>query len=154
MGDEPMTRADAAVLLAYSQAIHRAITEQRRRQAAVALAVTLLFGALAVWAGLQWSSTRQAVAEVPDDPLIEVLGVRIPDPRPAVQRTELRVRALLWGAGAAGATTIALLAAAAYLLVRPSPLPKGLAEYDDAGQPPMYDISTRSPPDAEDRSSE
>lgn len=152
-----MSRGDAEVLLRYSQAIFRAVTEQRRRQATAALIVAVLFGLISLWSLAQWVTTRNAVAEVPDDPLIEVVGVGIPDPRPALQRGELRLRAFVWGAAAVASGTMLLLGALAYFLVRPTPLPRHLRALDAADvsdQPPIYDISTRSPPDADDRSSE
>ena len=126
--EQPLTRREAEALLVYAEATHRTVTGFRRRIAAVGVVVAVTFGAISGWALLQWGSTRTQIAAVPDDPLIEGLGIRIPDPRPAVQRGELRVRSLLWAVVALGSGVVALLGLGLFLLVRPAPLPPGLRD--------------------------
>ena len=124
--DEALTRADAQALLAYAQVTYAAVTEQRRRLATAFLAVALLFAALALLSGVKWAATVGQIDEVEDAALIDTLGVRVPDPRPAFERTELRIRAFGWGVVAAGAGLIALLAGGMFALVRPAGLPPEL----------------------------
>ena len=124
--DEALTRADAEALLAYAQVTYAAVTEQRRRLAKAFLAVALLFAALALLSGVKWATTASQIDEVEDAALIDTLGVRVPDPRPAFERTELRIRAFGWGVVAAGTGLIALLAAGMFALVRPAGLPPEL----------------------------
>lgn len=138
--DEPLTRADAQALLRYAQATHSAVTEQRRRVATAFLAIAVLFGAVALLCGVKWATTKAQIDDVQDAALIDTLGVRVPDPRPAFQRTELRMRAFGWAVGAAGTGLIGLTALGMFALVRPSPLPADLRALtaDHPGrQPPM-----------------
>ena len=87
--------------------------------AGAALVLAGLFALLTLFSGFQWLDTKSQVADVADKPLVEALGVEIPDPRPAVERTMLRMQALVWGAATAGAATFTLLFSAVYLVARP-----------------------------------
>ena len=119
---ESEERVHDAALLRYAEATYRAVTEQRRRQAAVALGVVLVFGLVTLIAGVQWISVRTQVDELPNDPLIEAFGVSIPDPRPAIERVELRIKAFVWGMVSITSLMLSLLAVGTYLMVRPTPL--------------------------------
>ena len=110
-------------LLAYADATYRLVTEQRRRLAAVALFVALCFLALAAAAGYGWADARAQASEVQDAALAEAFGVRIPDPRPALERLELRTRALVFGVVALTSGATGLLALGVWAIVRPSPPP-------------------------------
>lgn len=134
--DEPLTSADAEALLSYAQVTYRAVTEQRRRLSAAFLAIAVLFGAIALVCAVQWAGTAAQIDEVRDAALIDTLGVRVPDPRPAFERTELRMRAFGWAVVTVGAGLIALIAAGFYALVRPSPLPPDLQALDRSPPPP------------------
>lgn len=143
--DEALTRAEARALLAYADVTYRAVTSLRRRVATVALAVAVMFGVASIVSTVQWASTRSDVAAVADDPLVDVLGVQIPDPRPAIERAQLRVQMLLWGFGALATAAPALVSLAVYLIVRTPPVPAAVLELQRAearpggagGQPPM-----------------
>lgn len=124
--DEPLTRADAEALLRYAHVTYSAVTEQRRRMSAMFLAIAVLFGAIALVCGVQWATTTAQINDVQDAALVDTLGVRVPDPRPAFERTELRIRAFGWAVVAAGSGLIALVAAGISALARPTPLPPDL----------------------------
>lgn len=125
--DQTLTRAEAQVLLAYAERTYRSVTDVRRRLSRVALIVAVLVSILFVIALLEWLSTRAAVDDVEDRPLVEALGVEIPDPRPAVERAQLRVQAAFWGFASLVTAAAALLFLAFWALTRPSP-PPNLAE--------------------------
>jgi hypothetical protein len=128
---ELLSRPQRARLPRYAEATYLAVTQQGRRQAAVALGVVLVFGIVTLVAGMRWAALRTEITELPDDPLIEAFGVRIPDPRPAIERTELRIRAFAWGMVAMTSLVLSLLAFGIYLLVRPTPL-RAIAPTDRA----------------------
>lgn len=140
--DDPLSAAQGAELLRYVELTYRAVTEQRRRQAAVSVALSVIFGFAGLWAGSQWLATRNRVDRIRDEPLVEMLGVQVPDPRPAFERGELRMRSMLWGMLAAAACVLSLLAIGVYLLVRlprvPAPAtPTPTPSRDPPAQPPM-----------------
>ena len=139
-GSEPITQSQAADLLRYAQLTYRAVTEQRRRIALITLVVACVFGAITLWAGSNWLSAKSAIDDVEDASIVDVMGVQIPDPRPALERGELRVRAFGWGVIGGTSLVLALLASGVYLFVRPTPLPPDLgaaAGSQAARQPPM-----------------
>ena len=117
--DQPLTREEAQQLLARTEAIYRSVTGPRRRVATAALILAGLFGVLTLVSGVQWLQTRSQVEQVVDEPLVEALGVEIPDPRPAMERARLRIQALVWGVATAGAAAVMLLFAALHLVARP-----------------------------------
>ena len=121
--DHEQDGGEHAALLRYAELTYRAVTEQRRRQAAVALGVAAVFGLMAVWSALQWQSTRSTIADVQDASMVDVMGLQVPDPRPMIERGELRLRAFVWGAAAAATAVLALLALGVYAVVRPAPAP-------------------------------
>lgn len=133
-----------AALIDLTVLTYRAATEQRRRLASFLTAVTLLFGLLGLAAGYQWLQIQERVAAVEDRPLVEALGLRVPDPRPAMERTALRVRGAVYGVAAIAAAVMALLALGLRLLVAPSRPPPAVEAL--LRQPPMADISTRGSP--------
>ncbi len=119
MEEQPLSRAEAQALLQYAEATYRSVTTYRRRVAAAAVALMIVFGLVCVFAAAQWLSTRSRVDDVPDRALVEALGVEIPDPRPAVERGQLRLQSLLWGVVTGAAATMTLLSLAVYLMSRP-----------------------------------
>ena len=120
--DEPITRDEAHALLQYAEATYREVTSTRRRLARVALIVTAVFALLFVVTASQWLGTRNRVDDVRDAPLAGALGVEIPDPRPALERAQLRIQALLWGSLSAVSAVAALLSFAAHVIARPGRL--------------------------------
>ena len=140
MEPPPGPTPEAEVLLRYAQATYTAVTEQRRRVATALLVVAAGFAALAVVCGVQWATTSAAVDDVEDAALVDTLGVRVPDPRPALERAELRLRAFGWAVLAGGALLVAVVSGGLYLLIRPSALPPELQRLSGPGtrpQPPM-----------------
>jgi hypothetical protein len=123
---EPLTRAEAQALLRYAQVTYGAVTEQRRRLSIAFLAIAVLFGAVALLSGVRWGTTAAQIDQVQDTALVDTLGVRVPDPRPAFERAELRMRAFGWAVVTAGTGLLALIAAGMFALVRPAPLPPEL----------------------------
>ena len=127
------------MLLRYAQVTYAAMTEQRRRLSTALLGIAVLFGAIALLCAVKWGTTVAQIDEVRDAALIDTLGVRVPDPRPAFERAELRIRAFGWAVVAVGSGVVALVAAALYALVRPAPLPPDLQALQagrSRGQPP------------------
>jgi hypothetical protein len=136
---EPLTRADAQALLRYAQITYTAVTEQRRRFATGFLVIAVLFGVIALVCAVKWAATAAQIDSVEDAALVDTLGVRVPDPRPAFERAELRMRAFGWAVVTAGAGLIALMAAGAFTLLRPTPLPPQLQDLHGpsrSGDPP------------------
>ena len=122
--DQSLTRAEAQALLQYVELTYRSVTATRRRVATAALAVAILFGLLCAISTVQWATTRSSIDAVADESLIEVVGVRIPDPRPALERTQLRLQALVWGLAASVTGAVTLLFLAVYGLARVPPPPE------------------------------
>lgn len=133
--DQPLSRAEAQALLAYVEATYRSVTATRRRIATAALAVAIVFGLLCAASAIQWAATRARIAAVDDTPLVEALGVEIPDPRPALERGQLRLQALVWQLASAGTGVVTLLFAALYALLRPSAAPPRPAADPRSGAP-------------------
>jgi hypothetical protein len=133
MDDQPLTRTEAEALLRYAEATYRATTAWRRRLAAAAAVFAVLFGLLFLVSAAQWWITSASIDDVVDAPLVEALGVEVPDPRPALERAQLRIRALLWGLAACGTGSALLVFGGAYFVVRPPPEIVPTA----SGQPPM-----------------
>ena len=139
--EQALTRAEARALLAYADVTYRSVTSLRRRVATIALAVAVLFGVLCIVSTVQWAGDRARLARVTDEALVDVLGVQVPDPRPAIERGQIRVQILLWGFGAATSGAVTLLFLAIYCVLRPPALPSAVRELNAAapptGQPPM-----------------
>ena len=115
----PPTGSSDAELLRYAEATYRAVTDLRRRTAWVALVLALACLLAAAWSGLRWREANAAAAAVQDRALVEAFGVSLPDPRPSLERTELRARAFLHASVAVGAAGLALINLAVWALLRP-----------------------------------
>lgn len=135
-GDAPMTQAQGQALVEYAQLTYTAVTSWRRRMAAAALAMAIVVGAMCAFSATQWLSTRDRIAAVPDSALIEGFGVSIPDPRPGLERTQLRVVSLLWGFASGVTGGLALLFLVIYALARPPKEPPHLRAALSGGEPP------------------
>ena len=134
--DEPLTHAQAEAILEYAQLTYTAVTSWRRRLASVALIMATVVGLMCAFSATRWLSTRSELADIPDEALIDVMGVEIPDPRPALERAQLRVVSLLWGFGAGLTGAITLLFLALHALARPPAGPGGRRR-PALPQPPM-----------------
>jgi hypothetical protein len=110
-GDAPAP--DGAYLL------YQLITSWLRRLAAAMAVVALLFGLVAGWSGLRYLDVNAQAKAVTDAAIAQGFGVRIPDPRPTIERTTLEVKAAAYGGLAAVTGVIALGALAGTILVRP-----------------------------------
>ena len=132
MHEERPANDNTERLLRYAELTYLAVTDQRRRLAVVALSVAALFGLVTLVGGFQSLSLRSRIATVEDTTLVDAMGVQIPDPRPAIQRTELRLMAFVWGVLAIAALVPTLLALLVYMVVRPPPVPR----FDSAGRDP------------------
>lgn len=104
---------DGAMLL------YQAVTAGQRRAATLLAVVAVLFGVVALWSVGRYAALREQVDAVEDAALVDQFGVRIPDPRPAIERAELRVRSTAFGSLAVVAGLMAAGAAVGALLVRP-----------------------------------
>lgn len=96
------------------------------RRAAVAMAViALLFGLVAGWSGLHYLDLHAQAAGIEDAAIAQGFGVRIPDPRPTIDRAVLQAQATAYGVLAAvtGLTALGTLIGA--LLLRPSRRSRG-----------------------------
>ena len=134
--DEPLTRAEGKVLLEYAHLTYDAVTSYRRRLARIALGMAAIVGVLCIFSATQWLSTSNRVSEVGDETLVEAMGVQIPDPRPALERGQLRVIATLWEFVTIASGVITVMFLAAYALARPPRLPRHLragASYTEPG---------------------
>lgn len=133
--EEPLTRAEARVLLAYADLTYRSVTSVRRKIAVGALVLAVAFGLLCAVGASQWASDRSRLAAIEDRALVDALGVEVPDPRPAFERALLRVQMLFWGFIAAAAGGMTVLWLGVYWLVRPPPLPDEIRQLE-ARPPP------------------
>jgi hypothetical protein len=104
---------DGALLL------YRLVTSWQRRVAWVLAIVTLLFAAACLWSALRAVELNGQAAAVEDVALVDRFGIRIPDPRPAIERAELRVRATAYSGLAIGTGLAASVTLLGVLLVRP-----------------------------------
>ena len=137
MEDEPpLSRAEAQALLRYAEATYRATTASQRRIATAALALTCLFALITLVAGVQALRIRAGVDDVADRPLVEALGVQIADPRPFMERAQLRIEAVVLGVAAAGAGLITLLCLAVFAIARPPGGLRGLPKPRAGGPGP------------------
>ena len=114
LGSPPSVPAPDGAMLLY----HVVTTGQRRAVWLLAV-VAALFAVVALWSTGRYVELRNEAATVKDSALVERFGVRIPDPRPAIERAELRMRASAFGAFAIVAGLVTVGMAVAALLVRP-----------------------------------
>lgn len=124
----PSPGSSDAELLRYAEATYQAVTDLRRRTAWVALVLAVACLLAAAWSGLRWREANAAAAAVQDRALVEAFGVSLPDPRPSLERTELRARAFLHGSVAVGAAGLGLISLAVSALLRPAPPPSRSGE--------------------------
>ena len=132
---------DTERLLRYAELTFRAVTDQRRRLAIIALSIAALFGLVTLFGGFQSLSLRSRIDAVEDATLVEAVGVEIPDPRPAIERTSLRLMAFVWGVLALASLIPTLLALLTYWVIRPPAPPR----FDRPGRDPPAVAGTDSP---------
>ena len=110
----PVSQGPDGALLLY-----RVVTTWQRRAAWVLAVVALSFGAVCAWSTLRTLDLRAQADAVEDVTLAQGFGIRIPDPRPTIERAELRVRSTAHGGLAAVTGLVAATALSGALLIRP-----------------------------------
>jgi len=86
---------DGALLL------YRLISSWLRRAAAAMMVVALLFGMVAGWSGLRYLDMHSQAHAIHNTAIAQGFGVRIPDPRPTIERAVLEAKATAyWGLAA------------------------------------------------------
>jgi hypothetical protein len=104
---------DGALLL------YRLASSWLRRTAAAMAIVALLFGLVAGWSGLRYLDMNAQMHEIKDVPIAQGFGVKIPDPRPTIERAILEAKATAYGGLAAVTGIMALSTLVGALLARP-----------------------------------
>jgi putative oligomerization/nucleic acid binding protein len=99
--------------------LYRLITSWLKRVAAAMAVVALLFGIVAGWSGLRYLDMHTQAEAIKEAAIAQGLGVRIPDPRPTIERGVLETKATAYGALTAVTGVIALSTLAGALLIRP-----------------------------------
>ncbi len=99
--------------------LYRLITSWLKRVAAAMAVVALLFGVVAGWSGLRYLDMHAQAQAIKDAAIAQGFGVRIPDPRPTIERGVLEAKATAYGALTAVTGVIALSTLAGALLIRP-----------------------------------
>lgn len=117
-----------------SYLLYRLITSWLRRVAAAMAVVALLFGVVAGWSGLRYLDVNAQAVAIKDEAIAQGFGVRIPDPRPTIERGVLEAKATAYGALTAVTGVIALAALVGALSVRP---PTSHTAAKDAAQPQL-----------------
>ncbi len=104
--------------------LYRLISSWLRRAAVVMAVIALLFGLVAGYSGLHYLDLHAQAAGIEDAAIAKGFGVRIPDPRPTIDRAVLEAKATAYGVLTAmtGLTALGTLIGA--LLLRP-PRPRG-----------------------------
>lgn len=99
--------------------LYRLISSWLRRAAVAMGVIALLFGLVAGWSGLHYLDLHAQAAGIGDAAIAQGFGVRIPDPRPTIDRAVLEARATAYGVLTAmtGLTALGTLIGA--LLLRP-----------------------------------
>lgn len=90
------------------------------RRLAVAMAlVALLFGLVAGWSGVRYLDVHAKAAATKDTTIVRGFGIRVPDPRPSIDRAVLEAKATAYGGFAAVTGLIAVGSLVGALVVRP-----------------------------------
>ncbi|HEY3896253.1 MAG TPA: hypothetical protein VGL88_12885 [Pseudonocardiaceae bacterium] len=99
--------------------LYRLVSSWLKRAAAAMAVVAVLFGAVAGWSTLHYVNLHGQALATQDETIARPLGVRIPDPRPTIERAALEAQATAYGGLAITTGLIALGALAGALLIRP-----------------------------------
>jgi hypothetical protein len=86
--------------------------------------IAVLFGLVTIWSADHYADLREQGDAVKNSALVDRFGVRIPDPRPAIERAELRMRATAFGGLAVVTGLVAAGSVVGALLVRPPNEPR------------------------------
>jgi hypothetical protein len=104
---------DGALLL------YRLISSWLKRAAAAMVVVALLFGLVAGWSGLRYLDLHTQADAIHNTAIAQGFGVRIPDPRPTIERAVLEAKATAYGSLAAVTGVVALSTLLGALFLRP-----------------------------------
>jgi Short C-terminal domain len=99
--------------------LYRLITSWLRRVAAAMAVVALLFALVAGWSGLRYLDLNTQAEAIENAAIAQGFGVRIPDPRPTIERAALEAKATAYAGLAAVTGVIALGTVVGALFVRP-----------------------------------
>lgn len=99
--------------------LYRLVASWLKRVAAAMAVVALLFGLVAGWSGLRYLDLHGQAQAVKDTAIAKGFGIRIPDPRPTIDRAVLEAKATAYGGLAAGTGITALGSLVGALFVRP-----------------------------------
>ena len=105
---------DGALLL------YRLISSWLKRAAAAMVVVALLFGLVAGWSGLRYLAIHAQADATKNTAIAQGFGVRIPDPRPTIERAVLEAKATAYGGLAAVTGVMALSTLLGAVFLRPS----------------------------------
>lgn len=117
---------DGALLL------YHLIASWLKRTAAAMAVVALLFATVAGWSGFRYHDIKEQMHTIKNTPIAQGFGVKIPEPRPTIERAVLETKATAYGGLAAISGIVALSSLAGALLVRPPAKP---AEADQGVKP-------------------
>ena len=99
--------------------LYRLIASWLRRAAVAMAVVALLFGLFAGWSGLRYLDLSTHAEAIKDAAIARGFGLKIPDPRPTIERAGLEARAAAYAGLAAVTGLIALGSLVGALLLRP-----------------------------------
>ena len=99
--------------------LYRLVASWMRRLAMAMALVALLFRVVAGWSGVRYLEVHAKAAATKDTTIVRGFGIRVPDPRPSIDRAVLQAQATAYGGFAAVTGLIAVGALAGALVVRP-----------------------------------
>ncbi|MDQ2789807.1 MAG: SHOCT domain-containing protein [Actinomycetota bacterium] len=99
--------------------LYRLVASWLRRAAAALAVVALLFGLVAGWSGMRYLDVNAQGQAIQDKSIAQGFGLRIPDPRPTIDRAVLEGKAAAYGGIAAVTGVIALSSLVGALFIRP-----------------------------------
>jgi hypothetical protein len=99
--------------------LYRLVASWMRRLAVAMALVALLFGLVAGWSGVRYLDVHAKAAATKDTTIVRGFGIRVPDPRPSIDRAVLDVKATAYGGFAAVTGLIAVASLVGALVVRP-----------------------------------
>jgi hypothetical protein len=114
--------------------LYRLAASWMRRLAVAMALVALLFGSVAGWSGVRYLDVHAKAAATKDTTIVRGFGIKVPDPRPSIDRAVLEAKATAYGGFAAVTGLIAVGTLVGALVVRPPRQPRqdrrsgGLAE--------------------------
>lgn len=112
--------------------LYRLVSSWLKRAAAAMVVVALLFGLVAGWSGLRYLDIHTQADAIKNTAIAQGFGLKIPDPRPTIERAMLEAKATAYGGLAAVTGVMALSTLLGGLFLRP---PSSPPESKDAASP-------------------